>query len=205
MITSSLKSSGSRKIKLALLTSLDIQLQLKVRDIRNEDNVRKWMYTDNIIDVDEHLNWIKQLKHDDKQIVFVVLDEIDALLGLVSVNALNLRHQTTNWAYYLTNTERRGLGSAIEFSFINFVFNTLGIKKLNCEVIEGNNAVVKMHKKFLFKEEGFRRSNISKNGARMGVHFLGLTNEDWLEGKTYVQEKYKTVFDKFAISIQWKS
>ena len=204
MTISLFKSIGSRKIKLALLTSLDIQLQLKVREIRNEENVRKWMYTDNIIDVDEHLNWINQLKHDDRQIVFVVLDEIDALLGLVSVNALNLRHKTTDWAYYLTSSERRGLGSAIEFSFINFIFNTLGIEKLNCEVIEGNDAVVKMHKKFLFKEEGFRRSNISKNGARMGVHFLGLTNEDWLEGKAYVQEKYKTVFDKFAISIQWK-
>ena len=54
------------------------------------------------------------------------------------------------------------------------------VQKLNCEVIEGNNPVVKLHKKFLFKDEGFRRSNIIKGEKRIGVHFLGLTKEDWI-------------------------
>lgn len=73
--------------------------------------------------------------------------------------------------------------------------------KLNCEVIEGNDAVVKLHKKFLFQEEGFRRSNILKNSARIGVHFLGLTKEDWQAGKAEIQEKYKGVFGKFSVSV----
>lgn len=198
-----MSTTNPRTINLALLTSLDAESQMKVREIRNEENVRKWMYTDHVIGADEHLGWINRLNHDDRQIVFVVLDEQRSLLGVASVNAVDRLHKKTDWAYYLTESARGGLGSALEYSFIDFIFDTLGMEKLNCEVIEGNDAVVKLHKKFLFQEEGFRRSNIIKNGVRMGVHLLGLTKNDWLAGKGEVREKYKMVFEKFSVAIQW--
>lgn len=193
-----------RIIRLVLLTSLDTETQLKVREIRNEENVRKWMYTDHVISIDEHLEWIKRLKQDDRQIVFAVLGEEGIPLGVVSVNAIDRLHQKADWAYYLTETARGGLGSSLEYCFINFIFDTLGMKKLNCEVIEGNDAVVNLHKKFKFQEEGFRRSNLFKNGVRLGVHFLGLTHADWLAGKAEVFDHYRGLFEKFAISIEWR-
>ena len=86
---------------------------------------------------------------------------------------------------------------------MNFVFNSLDIQKLNCEVIEGNHAVVKLHKKFLFHDEGFRRSDILKSGERVGVHLLGLTKKDWIDGRDQVSDKFNKVLEKFAISIKW--
>lgn len=196
---------NSKKIHLVLLTSLDTELQMKVREIRNEENVRKWMHTDHSIGVNEHLTWINRLKSDDKQIVFVVMDDQDQKpVGVVSVNGIDLIHKKTDWAFYLIETARGGLGSALEFAFINFIFEILEIEKLNCEVIEGNDAVIKLHKKFLFHEEGFRRSNILKNNIRTGVYFLGLNKEEWLLGRNEIKEKYKNVFEKFTISIEWK-
>jgi UDP-4-amino-4,6-dideoxy-N-acetyl-beta-L-altrosamine N-acetyltransferase len=133
------------------LVNLDTEAQMKVRDIRNEEGVRRWMYTDHAIGVNEHLSWINRLKTDDRQIVFVILAQEP--VGVVSVNAIDRHHRKADWAYYLTQTARGGLGSAVEFSFINFIFDSLDIDKLNCEVIAGNDAVVKLHKKFLFQEE----------------------------------------------------
>lgn len=199
-----MNAASPRAIELVHLTSLDTESQLKVREIRNEENVRKWMYTDHVIGVDEHLEWVNRLKQDDSQIVFTIMSEERIPLGVVSVSAIDRLHKKADWAYYLTETARGGLGSALEYSFINFVFDTLGMDKLNCEVIEGNDAVVKLHKKFMFQEEGFRRSNILKNGARIGVHLLGLTKENWLAGKPDIQKKYKGVFEKFSISVQWQ-
>jgi len=161
------------------------------------------MYTDHAIELNEHLGWINRLKTDKKQIVFVILDEQDNPLGVVSVNAIDQLHKKTDWAYYLTENARGGLGSAIEYDFIDFIFDDLDMQKLNCEVIEGNDSVVKLHKKFLFKEEGFRDSNIIKGGKRIGVHFLGLTKEDWISGKANLHEKYQKVLNKFCISINW--
>jgi len=193
----------ARKIELVPLFSLSTELQLELRNIRNEEGVRKWMYTDHIIALNEHLSWLNRLKADESQITFVIMDEDRIPLGVASVGSIDPLHKKADWAYYLTQDERGGLGSAIEYSLINFAFDSLDIQKLNCEVIEGNNAVVKLHKKFLFQEEGFRRSNIIKDGERIGVYYLGLTKEDWVGGKNQVFEKYGKLFSKFSVSINW--
>ena len=49
-------------------------------------------------------------------------------LGIVSVNAVDRLHKKADWAYYLTEKERGGLGAALEFAIINFVFDTLVLK-----------------------------------------------------------------------------
>ena len=192
-----------KAIDLVVLATTDTELQMKVREIRNESNVRKWMYTDHVIGANEHLGWINRLKKDDRQIVFVVLDDKQTPLGVVSVNDIDRLHKKTDWAFYLTESARSGLGSALELSVIDFVFGSLELEKLNCEVIEGNDAVVKMHKKFLFQEEGFRRSNILRDGNRVGVHFLGLTKDDWIAGQDEIRDKYKWVREKFSVSVHW--
>ena len=74
---------------------------------------------------------------------------------------------------------------------------------MNCEVIETNGAVVKLHKKFGFMEEGFRRENIIKNIQRIGVFFLGLTKSDWINCEAEVLAKYKRVIEKFNIQIEY--
>ncbi len=73
---------------------------------------------------------------------------------------------------------------------------------MNCEFIETNEPVIKLHKKFGFKDEGFRRENIEKNGKRIGVHYLGLTRSDWLLNKQMIFEKYKLVIAKFNINFE---
>lgn len=192
-----------KNITLLPLISLETEQQVLIRDIRNEANVRKWMYTDHLIDLNEHLSWINKLKKDDKQKVFVVLDGKNPL-GVVSLSAFDIANRKTDWAFYLTESVRGGIGAAIEYEFINFVFDSLGMEKLNCEVIEGNDTVLKLHKKFLFREEGYRRSNIIKDNARIGIYFLGLTKEDWVLGRKEIKEAYKDIFNKFNISIVWQ-
>lgn len=190
------------KVVLREINQCTSEQKVAVRDIRNQDSVRRSMYTDHEIGLDEHLKWVTRLKDDKKQIVFVVLVE-EVVSGVVSVNAIDRSHKKSDWAFYLSEKVRGGLGAALEFSLLDFVFNVLLLEKLNCEVIETNEAVVKMHKKFCFVEEGFRRENIEKEGGRVGVFFLGITKSDWLEGKSSVREKYQPVLNKFNITIEY--
>lgn len=190
-----------KQVILREITKCTDEQQKAVRDVRNQPSVRRSMYTEHVIALEEHLNWIKKLKHDNKQVVFVVFVD-DVVSGVVSVNALDRLHKKSDWAFYLDENVRGGLGAALEYAFIDFVFNSLGLEKLNCEVIETNDAVVKLHKKFSFLEEGFRRSNIEKDGNRIGVHFLGLTKLDWEQGKDGILEKYHSVLAKFDILIE---
>ncbi len=191
----------SKSVSLVPVTKLPEAAQMSLRELRNEEGVRRWMYTDHVISPEEHRIWLRRLTTDDRQIVFAVVGNERQPLGQVSVTSIDRKNKRADWAYYLSTKARGGLGSAIEYAAINFVFDTLGLKKLNCEVIEGNESVVRLHKKFLFREEGFRRSNIVKNDCRLGVHFLGLTIEEWAAGKAEVRNKYRAVLDKFSVSI----
>jgi UDP-4-amino-4,6-dideoxy-N-acetyl-beta-L-altrosamine N-acetyltransferase len=187
-------------IELKKITSCSDAQQKQIRSVRNQDQVRKSMYTDHEISLAEHTSWLRQLKTDDKQIVFIVLRE-NVSIGVVSLSSIDKLHKKSDWAFYLDQKQRGGLGAALEFALLNYVFGELGLEKLNCEVIETNESVVRMHKKFSFKEEGFRKSNIVKNGERIGVHLLGLTKSDWYANKIAIENNYKPVLNNFNVRI----
>tara|TARA_B100000767_G_C19756089_1_gene533007 strand:- start:1229 stop:1816 length:588 start_codon:yes stop_codon:yes gene_type:complete len=175
--------------------------QEAIRNIRNEPSIRNSMYTNHDISSNEHLNWVEKLKNDKTQIVFIILVN-DIASGVLSISALDLVHKKSDWAFYLTDKVRGGLGTALEFSLLNFAFDDLLLEKLNCEVLETNHAVVKLHKTFGFIEEGFKNSNIEKNGTRIGVYFLGITKDEWVAKRLDFQEKNKFMVEKFNITIE---
>lgn len=190
-----------KQVILREITKCNLEQKKEVREVRNLESVRRSMYTDHMIGLDEHLAWIDRLENDTKQIVFVVFIN-NKVSGAVSINALDRLHKKSDWAFYLDDKARGGLGAALEYGLLNYAFDMLGLEKINCEVIETNPTIVKMHLKFGFLEEGFRRSNIIKNDSRIGVHFLGLTKEDWLVKRVDLALQCKSIFDKFVVSIE---
>ncbi|MCY6383766.1 UDP-4-amino-4,6-dideoxy-N-acetyl-beta-L-altrosamine N-acetyltransferase [Hoeflea prorocentri] len=172
-----------------------------MRLVRNQPSVRTSMYTDHEITSEEHLAWLERTLNDPNQIFFIVLVH-NNVAGAASINAMDRRHKKADWAFYLDENQRGGLGAAIEFALINHVFDDLALEKLNCEVLETNPAVVKMHQKFGFEREGLRRSNVIKNGERIGVHFLGLTRPDWSARRGNVEENHRSVLDRFSVIIE---
>ena len=168
-----------RRFVLKNICDCSVAQQEQILDLRNSDTIRREMYTDRIITRDEHFNYIEQLRIDRSRVVFCVLAENSDAVGILSISQIDRTHKKCDWAFYLAGNVRGGVGSALEFFLIDFVFNIGGMKKLNCEVIETNEAVVAMHKKFGFIQEGLRRYNIVKDGNRIGVYFLGLTDLDW--------------------------
>lgn len=191
-----------RRIVLRPISRCTPAQQEALRELRNHPAIRTAMYSDHIISSSEHAEWIKGLQGDERRRVFIVLADGADVAGLVSVTAIEPLHRRADWAFYLAPEARGGLGAALEFALIEHVFGGLGLEKLNCEVLESNPAVVRMHGKFLFREEGFRRSNVVKDGKRIGVHFLGLTREDWRAGRDAVRSRIEDVLGRFEIVLE---
>lgn len=175
------------------ICSCSKQQQLDVLSIRNSQTVRQSMYTDHIIPEAEHFAWIRRLENDPKNTVFAILKEGTQAVGVVSINQTDRLHKKTDWAFYLDAGERGGVGSALESFMLDWVFFDLGMEKLNCEVLETNPVVIAMHKKFGFTDEGLRRKNILRDGERVDVHLLGITDEEW---KTVRQDRLDAIRDK---------
>ena len=161
------------------ILKLPADQQAHVRQLRNQPHVRKFMYTDHEISEAEHLSWLETLRASSRQQVFVVLIE-GAAAGVVSLSAINTTHRTADWAFYLDTTlQGKGFGSQVELWMLDHAFGAAALEKLNCEVLEINPAVIKMHQKFGFVIEGVRRENINRDGKRVSVVLLGITKSEW--------------------------
>ena len=190
----------SRNYLIKNICDCEVEQQLQVLEIRNQYSVRKAMYTEHVIGTNEHLGYLSRLSEDKKQKVFVVLKEGAKPVGVVSVNAIDRLHRKSDWAFYLDENERGGLGATLEVAMLDYVFDKLELEKLNCEVIETNSQVVRMHKRLGFEEEGFRKANILKDGNRIGVHFLGITKGEWQAKRKEVCEGIKEKISDIKIS-----
>ncbi|EJM96958.1 pseudaminic acid biosynthesis N-acetyl transferase [Pseudomonas sp. GM74] len=162
-------------------------IQARVRALRNQPDVRKFMYTDHEISEAEYGAWLDSLKGSSRQSVFVVMHDAKAC-GVVSLNAINALHRTADWAFYLdSELQGQGLGSRLEYWLLDYAFNVAGLEKLNCEVLQSNPAVIRMHRKFGFSIEGVRRQNVVKDGVRIDVVLLGITRQEWFAHRLKMQ------------------
>lgn len=189
-------------ITLRLIGECSLDQQKEILNIRNQLSVRTSMYSDHLISLEEHLNWINSLVSNKKNIVFIVLNSIKKPLGLVSLQNYEAAHKKSSWAFYLDENVRGGLGAFLEFNFLDFAFINLDLEKLNCEVIDSNEAVIKLHKKFYFSEEGHKRSEIVKDGVRVGTILLGILKHEWLSKRVIFLNKYGAIFSRYAITIE---
>lgn len=165
------------------------QVQERVRQLRNQPQVRKYMYTDHEISPGEHQAWLASLAGNARQAVFVVMVD-DLPRGLVSLNAINTLHQSADWAFYLdSELQGKGLGSQVECWLLDHAFDDVGLAKLNCEVLASNPAVVRLHQKFGFVLEGVRRQNVCKDGERLDVMLLGITAQEWRAQRPKIVER----------------
>jgi len=160
--------------------STSTEIQNTIRNIRNQKSIRKQMYTDHIISEEEHNKWLMHLaKTKEENAIFVIFYD-GKTVGMVSLNNINRHQRTADWAFYISKKfSGKGIGSRVESQIIEFAFNEVGIEKLNCTVLETNPIVIRLHKKFGFKEEGILRKNVKKGKNRVDVYLLGMLKEEW--------------------------
>ncbi|MGN6307218.1 MAG: UDP-4-amino-4,6-dideoxy-N-acetyl-beta-L-altrosamine N-acetyltransferase [Mesorhizobium sp.] len=151
----------------------------KILSIRNEPPVRNNMYTSHQIGAEEHRLWVNGLRSSPDRKFFSVEHEGN-IVGAAGLSAINLAHKRADWAFYISEAVHgRGIGSALEQQFLDLVFSTFDIEKLNCEVIEFNEKVIAMHERFGFRREGFRRDHVIRDGRKYGAVLLGITKAEW--------------------------
>jgi UDP-4-amino-4,6-dideoxy-N-acetyl-beta-L-altrosamine N-acetyltransferase len=147
---------------------------------RNTPEVAAHMYTDHRIGQAEHDQWFAlAMAADDRRYWIVEADGEPA--GLANLAKIDRAARRCEWAYYLgeTSTRGKGLGAQIEYVVLRYVFETLGLNKLWCEVLAQNTAVLKLHERFGFIREALFRDHVFKAGRFHDVVGLGLLKPEW--------------------------
>ena len=116
----------------------------------------------------------------------------DCLLGFIKVcnngrKKTNNNHSFHDW---IIQTLGKGIARHLECNIYDFVFYTLKLNKLCCEVFSFNEKVISIHEKFGSIVEGKLIEHICKSGKFYDIVTMGITRNRWNDIKSnYVYDK----------------
>ena len=180
------------KIELNNINYLSKKEILKIRLIRNEKNIRNKVVNTKIISVKDHLKWYKKF-NTSKSNFFYAIKYNKELVGGVGFKEFSKKLLLGEWSFYISEKKNIvGLGPTVEFLAINHLFDIFKLKKLYCYVLIHNLQVVKLHKKFGFKEIKFNEysKNIILAKQVSDAIYLSLDKKDWEIIQKQIYQKY---------------
>lgn len=160
----------------------------QVLEWRNREGVRNNMYTNHVITREEHEAWWrKQSQMPESRLCVAVVDGID--VGVVTFTHYTGEGGLATWAFYAGDTQLRGVGNMMECAALEYAFTQLKVRKLECEVLDFNMPVVKLHMRYGFRVEGILREAYQREGQLHDVFKLALLERDW---RKYTREMIKS-------------
>jgi UDP-4-amino-4,6-dideoxy-N-acetyl-beta-L-altrosamine N-acetyltransferase len=155
---------------------------------RNAPEVRLNMYTRHEIPEQEHFAWWRRTNQDNNQAYFMY-ENAGKPLGIVGLTSIDFINSNCSWAFYAAPDAPRGTGSRMEFLAIEYVFATLKLHKLVCEVLAFNTSVIKLHQKFGFTIEGILLQQHRVEGEYIDIYRLGLLQSQWADKRVEMLSK----------------
>jgi UDP-4-amino-4,6-dideoxy-N-acetyl-beta-L-altrosamine N-acetyltransferase len=142
---------------------------------RNSPEVSRYMYHNEEIPRANHDRWFSNALNDTNRKYWII--QVDGTpVGLLNLYDIDLKNRKAGWAYYIGDTSKRGHGFSKRCDdFIkNYAFETLGLHKLTCEVLEFNEAVCRIHERNGFRREGVLMDHIKRDDGFHNVVVFGL-------------------------------
>lgn len=133
-------------IELINFTQLNLSEVKMVLKWRNNPDVRKWMYNQDEILLENHLAFIKSLKSKKDKLYFLVKKD-NEYIGVIDFH--NIKDQSLIMGIY-TNPSIKGFGKILLENIINYSFDVLKVKKIFSEVFSGNTKAYELYKKYNF-------------------------------------------------------
>lgn len=165
-----------RDFRLRPMTSSDLEMVLRWR---NSDRVRGNMYTDHVISPEEHRAWFEKVS-DEKRSLHFAFEYLGKPIGIVNINQIDRANNKCLWGFYIGESNLpKGCGSAMGFFALDYLFGSLGFRKVTGEVFAFNEDSMKFHKRLGFVEEGRLLRHLLKNGTYQDVVTLAIFDTDW--------------------------
>jgi len=167
------------EVTLLNFTNLDEREKEMVFRWRNSEKVRKWMFTDRIISLDEHIKFIDLLRNDNRNFYFLI-KRASRYLGVMSLTRVNIRNRNAYIGIYANPGKKiAGLGSILGETLLKLAFDVAKLHTLKLEVFEDNERAIALYKKLGFVKEGRLREFVFKDGRWKDVIVMGITEEEY--------------------------
>lgn len=144
---------------------------------RNHPEIRRFMFTQHEISLDEHQNWFMKSSKDFTRLFYIV-EEAQQPIGYVQFNNV-ARGGVADWGFYVRPGAPRGTGRKMGVTALCHAFEVLDLHKVCAQAIESNSASIAFHKRLGFFQEGALREQQYINGVYHTVFCFGLLADEW--------------------------
>jgi len=143
-----------------LINFIDLTYEEKelVLSWRNHPTIKKWMFNDNTIELEQHLNFIKVLRNTKDKKYFVV-KQGDNYIGVIDF--CNITNNSLIMGLY-KNPKMTSVGKILLNIIIEYSFKTFKVKNIISEVFESNEKAYELYISIGFKPFSSRIVNNKK-------------------------------------------
>lgn len=149
----------------------------KVLSWRNAPEVRRYMYTQHEIGLDEHTRWFERASEDsNRHLLIFESQRVD--LGFINIHKIS-HGGIADWGFYAAPDAPKGSGRQLGYATLNYAFTELGYTKLCAQALIYNERSIRFHLKLGFQQEGVLRHQYFDGQRYHDVVCFGLLASEW--------------------------
>ena len=145
---------------------------------RNHPDIRKFMLSQHEITLAEHCAWFDRASRDES-LALLVIEDNGQPLGCVIFSGVK-NNSTADWSFYSAPGNPPGSGMRICTTALDYAFSELGVHKVAGQVLEFNQASIRVHQQLGFTQEGNLRAHIFINSNHHSLFCFGILSSEWL-------------------------
>lgn len=144
---------------------------------RNHPEVRRYMYTQHEIALEEHSRWFARASQDPARHLLVF--EIDTLpLGFINIHQM-ASGGIADWGFYAAPDAPKGVGRVLGQAALRYAFETVTLHKLCGQALAFNERSIRFHLNLGFQQEGVLRHQHFDGQQYHDVVCFGLLASEW--------------------------
>lgn len=144
---------------------------------RNHHEVRRYMYTQHEITLEEHSRWFERTTQDRSRHL-LIFEKEDVSLGFISIHQIGTGG-IADWGFYAAPDAPKGTGQELGHASLRYAFVEAGLHKLCGQVLAYNEKSLQFHINLKFAQEGILRQQHFDGQHYHNVVCFGLLASEW--------------------------
>lgn len=143
---------------------------------RNHWDIRRFMYTQHEIGMDEHRAWFTRASRDPGRhlLIFETTGLPRAFMAITS-----LSDTIADWGFYIAPDAPPGTGRALGLAGLQYAFETLDLHKVCGQALGYNERSIRFHERLGFSREGVLRDQHFDGKNYHAIVCFGLLAGEW--------------------------
>lgn len=158
------------------MTSADLEMVLSWR---NHPDVRRYMYTQHEISMDEHQRWFEWSNQDPRKHL-LIYEVAGVPRGFINFTQTG-QGGIAEWGFYISPGTSKGTGRDLGRTALQYAFRELQFHKVCGQALEKNERSIGMHLALGFRQEGVLREQHFDGNRYHDIACFGLLSREWLE------------------------